>query len=64
MWELSNFWGESDGWIPKWKMEKLRDLLGSRCEGFVVVPEAGHLVMVDQPERVTMEVLKWVGRDS
>lgn len=55
-------WGESDAWIPKHKMERLREMLGEKCKEFIVVPEAGHLVMVDQPERVMSEVLRWVGR--
>ncbi|KAK4502103.1 hypothetical protein PRZ48_005526 [Zasmidium cellare] len=55
-------WGESDQWIPKAKLEKLGQMLGDRMQEFVVVAEAGHLVMVDQPERIAVEVLGWVGR--
>ncbi|WPB00780.1 uncharacterized protein RHO25_005400 [Cercospora beticola] len=59
-------WGEQDQWIPREKMEKLGDMLrqGGRLEEFVVVPEAGHLLMVDQPERVAMEVLGWLWKQS
>ena len=53
-------WGENDQWIPKNKMEKLAELLKHCLRGFVVVPEAGHLVMIDQPEVVTAEILGWV----
>ncbi|KAK6435302.1 hypothetical protein LTR95_008508 [Oleoguttula sp. CCFEE 5521] len=57
-------WGEQDAWIPREKMEKMAGMLGSKLDGFVVVPEAGHLVMLDQPERVTAEVVKWVGEQT
>nr|OQN99493.1 hypothetical protein B0A51_18465 [Rachicladosporium sp. CCFEE 5018] len=57
-------WGEQDAWIPREKMEKMAGMLGSKLDGFVVVPEAGHLVMLDQPERVTAEVVKWIGENS
>lgn len=59
-------WGEQDQWIPREKMEKLAEMLreGGKLEEFVVVPEAGHLLMVDQPERVAMEVLGWLWKQS
>ncbi|KAK6435584.1 hypothetical protein LTR95_008227 [Oleoguttula sp. CCFEE 5521] len=57
-------WGEQDAWIPRGKMEKMAGMLGGKLDGFVVVPEAGHLVMLDQPERVTAEVVKWIGENS
>ncbi|GIZ36815.1 hypothetical protein CKM354_000028200 [Cercospora kikuchii] len=59
-------WGEQDQWIPRQKMEKLGDMLrdGGKLREFVVVPEAGHLLMVDQPERVAMEVLGWLWKQS
>jgi pimeloyl-ACP methyl ester carboxylesterase len=41
-------------------MERLCGLLGERLEGFVVVEEAGHLVMLDQPERVEEEIRRWL----
>jgi pimeloyl-ACP methyl ester carboxylesterase len=53
-------WGEQDQWIPGEKMQKLKGLLGNQCEEFVTVPRAGHLLMIDQPERVTGEVLGWL----
>lgn len=54
-------WGEKDRWIPRAKMERLAGMLERCLRGFVVVPDAGHLIMVDQPERVTAEVLSWLG---
>ena len=53
-------WGESDTWIPMEKLERLAGMLGSSCKEFVAVPEAGHLVMIDQPERVAVEVFDWL----
>jgi len=54
-------WGDWDSWIPREKMEKLCGLLGERLDRFVVVEGAGHLVMLDQPERVEEEVRRWLG---
>ncbi|KAI3394325.1 hypothetical protein diail_2920 [Diaporthe ilicicola] len=54
-------WGEKDKWIPGEKMQSLASLLGNRLEGFITVPEAGHLIMLDQPERVTVEIVRWLG---
>lgn len=55
-------WGERDQWIPREKMDRLAGMLGSKVREFVVVPEAGHLVMIDQPERVAIEVFDWLGK--
>lgn len=52
--------GEADGWIPREKMEELAGLLGDTLDGFVTVPDASHLLMVDQPERVMGEVVSWL----
>lgn len=60
--DVKILWGEQDQWIPKEKMEQLAKLLGERLREFVVVPEAGHLVMIDQPERVAVEILSWLGK--
>lgn len=53
-------WGEHDQWIPREKMESLAGLLGDSLKEFVVIPDAGHLIMVDQPERVAVEVFSWL----
>lgn len=60
--DVTVLWGEQDQWIPREKMEKLTALLEKRLRDFVVVPEAGHLVMIDQPERVMFEVCKWLDK--
>lgn len=51
--------GEGDTWVPGEKIEKLAGMLGG-CE-VGVVEGAGHLVMVDAPERVAVEVAEWLG---
>ena len=55
-------WGEQDQWIPREKMDSLAEMLKDRLKEFVVVPEAGHLLMIDQPERVAVEVFTWLAR--
>lgn len=54
--------GAEDAWIPRQKMETLAGLLAHRLKDFVVVPEAGHLLMIDQPERVMAEIVGWLSR--
>ncbi|KAK4624214.1 hypothetical protein CLAFUW4_05965 [Fulvia fulva] len=58
--DVKILWGEKDLWIPKEKMEQFSAMLGDRMKEFVVVPDAGHLIMIDQPERVAAEVLNWI----
>ncbi|EMC99545.1 hypothetical protein BAUCODRAFT_52312, partial [Baudoinia panamericana UAMH 10762] len=58
--DVKILWGEEDQWIPRPKMDKLVELLGDRMKSFVPVPRAGHLIMIDQPELVTVEVVTWL----
>ncbi|KAJ4349976.1 uncharacterized protein N0V89_008597 [Didymosphaeria variabile] len=53
-------WGEQDQWIPREKLESLAAMLKDSFKEFVVVPDAGHLVMIDQPERIAIEMQKWL----
>ena len=53
-------WGEKDEWIPYDKMQALSRMLGNNMKEFVTIPDAGHLVMLDQPERVTLEIGRWL----
>lgn len=62
--DVKILWGEKDGWIPLDKMQKLAKLLGDRLKSFVTVPEAGHLIMLDQPERVALEIARWLERKA
>ena len=53
-------WGSEDTWIPRHKMDELAELLQGRLRSYVAVPQAGHLLMIDQPERVTVEIVSWL----
>lgn len=48
-------WGEADEWQPLAYGERLRDDIATAS--LVTIPEAGHFVMEDAPERVSQEVL-------
>ena len=59
--QVTVLWGDGDSWIPREKMERLCGLLGNRLEKpLVVVEGAGHLLMLDQPEKVEAEVRRWL----
>ena len=58
--DVKILWGKDDQWIPQHKMDTLATQLGNRMKEFVAIPEAGHLIMIDQPERVAAEVLSWL----
>jgi pimeloyl-ACP methyl ester carboxylesterase len=61
--QVTVLWGDGDSWIPREKMEKLCELLGERLEKpLVVVAGAGHLLMLDQSEKVEDEVRSWLGK--
>ncbi|KAF1347546.1 Alpha/Beta hydrolase protein [Delphinella strobiligena] len=55
-------WGEQDQWIPREKIEEFRRRPGGGGGEFVGIPEAEHLVMLDQPERFAIEVFEWLSR--
>jgi pimeloyl-ACP methyl ester carboxylesterase len=57
---LKIIWAEHDQWIPIERGEKLRDL--TNPAEFVRVPDAGHLVLVDQPEIVMYELTTWLAK--
>ena len=54
-------WGKEDGWVPCERAEKLRDLIGGKTE-VVIVEQAGHLIHLDQPERLTAEILVFLNK--
>ena len=55
-------WGEQDQWIPREKIEDLTRRLKGRVKDCAFIPEAGHLVMLDQPGRFAIEVFDWLTR--
>ncbi|KAL2071885.1 hypothetical protein VTL71DRAFT_13120 [Oculimacula yallundae] len=55
-------WGEQDQWIPREKIETLIEMLGERFKEKAFIPNAGHLVMLDQPGRFAVEVFDWLTR--
>ncbi len=58
---LKIIWAEDDNLIPLGKGQALANVTGAAQ--FVRVPKAGHLVMVDQPEIVTYEIVVWLQRN-
>ncbi|KAN0096045.1 alpha/beta-hydrolase [Hyaloscypha variabilis] len=55
-------WGEQDQWIPREKIEELIRRMNGRVKEWAFIPEAGHLVMLDQPGRFAIEVFDWLTR--
>ncbi|KAK4540045.1 hypothetical protein LTR36_009861 [Oleoguttula mirabilis] len=55
-------WGEQDQWIPREKIEDLIRRLNGRVKECAFIPEAGHLVMLDQPGRFAIEIFDWLTR--
>ncbi|RDW82987.1 hypothetical protein BP5796_04478 [Coleophoma crateriformis] len=55
-------WGEQDQWIPRQKMEQLIKMLGNKVKETAFIPDAGHLIMLDQPGRFAIEVFDWLIR--
>ncbi|KAL5366156.1 alpha/beta-hydrolase [Aspergillus floccosus] len=51
-------WGHEDAWIPVAQAARLGEALGARQ--VVVVEDAGHLIMFDQPERLATEMALWL----
>lgn len=55
-------WGEEDRWIPREKMDQLAEMLKHCLKEFVVVADAGHLVMIDQPVMVASHIFSWLAK--
>lgn len=58
--KLKILWGEKDNWLNFETGERLAKWTES--PEFVRIPEAGHLVQVDRPEIVTVEILTWLAK--
>ena len=52
-------WGKEDKWVPCERAYKLKELIGGKSE-VVLVEEAGHLIQLDQPERLTAEIVMFL----
>ncbi|KAL9600579.1 MAG: hypothetical protein Q9219_003125 [cf. Caloplaca sp. 3 TL-2023] len=53
-------WGKEDKWVPCERAEKLKGLIGGKSE-VVLVEDAGHLIQLDQPVRLTAEIMSFLG---
>ena len=53
-------WGTEDTWIPVDRAHRLTELIpGARLD---LVPDAGHLIQLDGPERLTAVLQRWLAR--
>ena len=57
---LKLIWAKRDSWIPLEKGQELRERI--QPAEFVLVEDAGHLIMVDQPEIVMYEIATWLAK--
>jgi pimeloyl-ACP methyl ester carboxylesterase len=55
-------WGKDDQWIPADRADKLAKMIGTN--DVLLVEEAGHLIHYDQPERLGLELGRWIERLS
>lgn len=60
--DVKILWGEQDKWIPEGRIKELIRRLKGRVKERAFIPEAGHLVMLDQPGRFAIEVFDWLTR--
>ncbi|KAI4233569.1 MAG: hypothetical protein L6R40_007020 [Gallowayella cf. fulva] len=54
-------WGKEDQWVPCERAIKLKELIGGNTH-VVLVEEAGHLIQLDQPERLMAEILTFLSQ--
>jgi pimeloyl-ACP methyl ester carboxylesterase len=54
-------WGREDTWIPKEKGELLHDMIPGSL--FHVIPEAGHLVIEEQPDQLIEKIRPFLQND-
>ncbi len=55
-------WGREDGWIPVDRAYRLAEMIPG-CE-LSIVPEAGHLIQLDQPVALATTLHSWLARRS
>jgi pimeloyl-ACP methyl ester carboxylesterase len=53
-------WAKEDYWIPMETAYRLADAMGIAKDEVSIVEDAGHLIQVDQPERLTGEIVAWL----
>ena len=53
-------WAKQDYWIPVEAAYRLADAMGIAHEEVSIVDEAGHLIQIDAPERLTAEIVSWL----
>ena len=58
--KLKIVWAEQDTWIALDTGEEVRRRMNPA--EWVVVKDAGHLIMVDQPEAVMYEISSWLAK--
>lgn len=51
---------KEDYWIPVEAAYRLADTMGIAKEEVSIVEEAGHLIQIDAPERLTAEIVSWL----
>jgi len=52
---------ERDPWRPRDTMNQIRDDLGAHRVSVVVIPNASHALVPEQPDRLVQAVLDWIG---
>ena len=52
-------WGKEDKWLPCKGAVKLKELIGGKAE-VVLIEEAGHMMQLDQPERLMAEIVMFL----
>ena len=54
---LHIIWGAKDAWVPVERAHMLHERVGGSLR---IVEDAGHLVQLDAPEALTVELLRWL----
>jgi pimeloyl-ACP methyl ester carboxylesterase len=53
-------WAKNDYWIPVEAAYRLADAMGIAEKEVSIVENAGHLLQIDAPERLTAEIVSWL----
>lgn len=52
-------WGEDDTWIPVDRAHRLHAAIPGST--LALIPDAGHLIQLDQPVALGVELRRWLG---